>query len=247
MAWAAMDFLMRAMEKNRRRLLVENILLLLLRVLVVLLVVLALAQPMMCARGPLAGLGQGPTARIVVLDNSASMGAKSGASTAFVRAKDLARRLVDELEDGTDKAGLVVMNDTAEATSMEPQRLLERVKKEIDATRLSDRATRAAPAVREAVKVIGGVKTGAREIFVVTDFQRGAWVGEDGQLRDAELADFLAEAPDDVTFVLVDVGPEVATNVAVTSLGLGEPIVATGAPAEVTAEVRTTAKTGVEM
>ena len=45
--WAAMEFLLKALKKSRRRLQVQNLLLLLIRCLVVLLLALAVARPIM--------------------------------------------------------------------------------------------------------------------------------------------------------------------------------------------------------
>src|SRR5438045_5345713 len=56
--WAAMEFLLRAMKKNRRRLRFEHWLLLAIRCCVLGLLGLALARPMACDQRSLAGLTQ---------------------------------------------------------------------------------------------------------------------------------------------------------------------------------------------
>src|SRR5437773_9827024 len=56
--WAAMEFLLRAMKKNRRRLRFEHWLLLAIRCCVLGLLGLALARPMACDQRRLAGLTQ---------------------------------------------------------------------------------------------------------------------------------------------------------------------------------------------
>ncbi|RKY11508.1 MAG: hypothetical protein DRP82_07435, partial [Planctomycetota bacterium] len=75
MWWAAMEFLLRAMKKNRRRIRVENLLLLIIRTLIVLLAVLAVARPQIGAAflGPLARKSRN---FFFLLDNSYSMGYK---------------------------------------------------------------------------------------------------------------------------------------------------------------------------
>src|SRR5579864_8345492 len=73
-AWAAMEFLMRAMRKNRRRMEFEQWLLLATRCLLVFLLGLALARPMGCERSSLAGRLTGRTGlNVIVVDNSYSM------------------------------------------------------------------------------------------------------------------------------------------------------------------------------
>src|SRR3954469_17893799 len=72
--WAAMEFLLRAMRKNRRRLRFEQWILLATRCLVVVLAGLALARPMGCHQSTLASLaGQRSGLHIIVIDNSYSM------------------------------------------------------------------------------------------------------------------------------------------------------------------------------
>src|SRR6202034_3780754 len=57
-SWAAMEFLLRALRKNRRRLRFERWLLLATRCAVLLLLGIALARPLACESGALAGLGR---------------------------------------------------------------------------------------------------------------------------------------------------------------------------------------------
>ena len=71
--WAAMEYLLIAFKKQRRRLRVENLLLLLLRCLIPLILALAIARPVLREGGPLAGLGTSAH-YFVILDASYSMG-----------------------------------------------------------------------------------------------------------------------------------------------------------------------------
>src|SRR5437763_9644893 len=71
--WAAMDFLLRAMKKNRRRLRFEHWLLLAVRCCVLGLLGLALARPLACDQKSLAGLSTRSGLHVLVIDNSYSM------------------------------------------------------------------------------------------------------------------------------------------------------------------------------
>src|SRR5258708_28564111 len=73
-SWAAMEFLLRAMRKNRRRLRFEQWLLLATRCGLLVLLGLALARPLACQSGALAGLGRRTALDVIVIDNSYSMG-----------------------------------------------------------------------------------------------------------------------------------------------------------------------------
>src|SRR5919202_290064 len=67
--WAAMDFLLRAMKKNRRRLRFEQWVLLATRCLLVFLLGMALARPLACESQSVAGIGGGPGGDVVFLHN----------------------------------------------------------------------------------------------------------------------------------------------------------------------------------
>src|SRR4029077_497292 len=72
--WAAMEFLLRALRKNRRRLRFEQWLLLLVRCCVLGFLGLALARPMGCDQTPLVSVAaQRSGLHVMVIDNSYSM------------------------------------------------------------------------------------------------------------------------------------------------------------------------------
>lgn len=76
--WAAMDFLLDADKKNRRRIRLENLLLLLLRCLAVLLIALLLGRPFLPTSMTAGLIDAAQFERIVVLDDSLSMQARLG-------------------------------------------------------------------------------------------------------------------------------------------------------------------------
>ena len=89
--WAAMDFLLQADSRNRRRLRFEDIILLLLRMALLALVVFAVARPIVHGLG-----GAREDERIVVMDDSFSLEASEGTGSAFLRAKAAAVTQVEE-------------------------------------------------------------------------------------------------------------------------------------------------------
>ena len=111
--WAAMEFLLQAMKKNRRRLRIENLLLLIIRTLIVLLFVLAIMRPLVKSTGFFGRMGEKKRNWVVVVDNSYSMGYKTGPTTSLERAVKYGRSLVDKLESG-DRVSLVLMNNSPE-------------------------------------------------------------------------------------------------------------------------------------
>ncbi len=108
MPWAAMRFLLAAMQKNRRRMRVEQWLLLALRTLLVILVVLAMAKPVLESRGAIPLLPGQRTHWVLVLDGSLSMTYAPGGSSRFDAAKSLADQLVKAARQG-DGVSVVTM------------------------------------------------------------------------------------------------------------------------------------------
>lgn len=91
--WAAMEFLLDADKKNRRRIRLENLILLLLRCLAVLLIGLLLARPFLPTSVTAGLLDAAQFERIVLLDDSLSMQARIGNESAW----ELARKRLSDL------------------------------------------------------------------------------------------------------------------------------------------------------
>src|SRR5665213_3032290 len=70
--WAAMEFLLRAMKRNRRRLKFEQWLILATRCLMVLLLGMAVARPLGCESGAMAQFGRHTALNVFIIDNSYS-------------------------------------------------------------------------------------------------------------------------------------------------------------------------------
>ena len=104
--WAAMEFLLRAMKRHRRRLRLENLLLLLLRTVALLLFVMAMARPTV-STDALPILGQQVRREGVIIDASGSSAARMTSRTSMETARDQARQLLLGLEKG-DQATLLV-------------------------------------------------------------------------------------------------------------------------------------------
>jgi hypothetical protein len=98
--WAAMDFLKEAMQRNRRILQIRDIILLVMRTIAVLLFGFVLARPFL-TRGSRAFDDRSPLHAILVVDNSLSMGYEALDGTLLDKAKDRARRLIDQLPTGS--------------------------------------------------------------------------------------------------------------------------------------------------
>ena len=109
--WAAMEFLLRAMKKNRRRLRFEQLLLLATRCLVLLLAGLALSRPLGCQNSSWADLvGRRTGLHVFVIGNGYSMAYqadRAGAKTHLDQAKIIARALIRRLSSGGESVAIV--------------------------------------------------------------------------------------------------------------------------------------------
>src|SRR4030081_3242128 len=103
-SWAAMEHLLQAMRKNRRRLKFEQWLLLATRCALLVLLGAALARPLSCDNNTLASLaGQRNGLHVLVIDNSYSMAYEAdrpSAKTHLDQAKLVARAMMHRLPRG---------------------------------------------------------------------------------------------------------------------------------------------------
>ncbi len=109
--WAAVEYLLAAMQRSSRRLRTEGLILLAIRTLIVVAVVVAVAGPYLERPGGALAVGE-PIHKVIVLDGSYSMAYKPAEQDRF----QLARRLVEEIVAGSsqgDGFSLVLMAEPA--------------------------------------------------------------------------------------------------------------------------------------
>jgi hypothetical protein len=224
-SWAAMQFLLAALRKNRRRIRIEQWLLLAIRTLVILLVVTAMAKPFLERFG--AVIAGSRTHRVIVIDDSLSMGYRSGESSRFDQAKARAIQIVKESRPG-DAISLVLMGAPPQVVIGDPVQNLSEVKKEIDELVLAHGGTDLAATFEKVDSVLGASPIAQKEVWFLTDLQAASWrPPEEG--RDALariLARLEARRP---RSVVIDVGRPGGENRAVTELALAAPVVTVGA------------------
>ena len=161
----AARYLQRAEAEHSRSLRIRNLLLMMLRVLIVLALALAAARPFL----PGLGVGHGPTAVAIVLDNSLSTTAVVGGRQVFDRLKDAALRLIDAATPA-DRLWLVTADGRVRGGSRDALLAeLARVAPSEGAGDLARALARAATSARAATLP-------SRTVAVATDAQRTTWV-----------------------------------------------------------------------
>jgi hypothetical protein len=175
--WAAMEFLLAALRKQKRRIEVENLILLLLRCAAILLLALAVARPAVQAAG-LNPFGGGVRAVVCVIDTSTSMDAQYTARSSLERARERAGRLLSDLPSAS-KVTLVVTRDDENGGS--PRALLENASPAEARLRLAGTRLSYGPNNLGAVFRLVGNKLadlgGRKMVVFVTDLQRRDWFG----------------------------------------------------------------------
>ena len=208
-SWAAMRFVRASLEKNRRRMRMEDFLLLALRCLVVGLFAFALARP--AWRSAPALLAGGRVAGAVVLDTSASLGASDGTRPRFELARQAAEAAVDSFAPGSAIAVLLTGNRLA-APVLEPTPDFGLVRKTLREAPLTDLATDHAAGVLAALELLRERTALRKEIVLVTDRQDLGW------RRLPELVAALERAAPETRLRVVFVGEPAEENLAVAGL-----------------------------
>jgi len=177
--WAAMRFLKVTVDRNKRKMNIEDILLLVLRCLILALLAFALARPSLREGG--IGMLGGDEAAILLVDNSGSMSTSDGAVSRFEKAQKAAGQILDGLPAGS-RVALWLVSDTVRESVSEPARDLALARKSIREARWTDQATEWQPALRRAVDVLKKQPGVHKSIYAVTDGQVVGWKGI-GEIR----------------------------------------------------------------
>jgi len=171
--WAAMRFVQISVEKNKKRMDMEDLILLALRCLLLLLLALALARP--AWRDSAAGaFGLAKVTSVILLDNSGSMGMSDGVQTRFEQARKAAEQIIDSLPAGSSVA-IYLASDAAKPLLSEPTHDLNLARKVVREARLSDRATGMFQPLETAVETLKGRAAVQKEIYLITDGQSAGW------------------------------------------------------------------------
>jgi len=171
--WAAMRFIQISVEKNQKRMRIEDMILLALRCLLLALLALALARPAILSNAS-AVFGQSKVTGVIILDNSQSMGMSDGVGTRLDRAKKAAESVLDSMPAGSATAVLFA-SDIAVGAIPEPTFDLNLARKILREAPLTDRATDVFPALDKAIDTLKGRLALRKEIYLVTDGAANGW------------------------------------------------------------------------
>ena len=196
--WAAMEFLLKAQKRSRRRLIIEQLILLLLRILLVLLIAFLLSRLIRIDDKPKKSdftpqeetLSR--TVHIVVLDDSASMGdrwvdekGEIGERNASYLTADLARKAVKERIVGIVKEDkfqhdIIILKTSQPSGFKDFKKLTEVSEKQIERFLADEYAPTLfhydyAPSLNEAKSLLEKVSDANKVLYIVSDFRASDW------------------------------------------------------------------------
>ena len=174
--WAPMRYLKLTIQKNRRRIQIEQLLLLLLRIALPVLLFFFLARPVINPTGLERWLGGGGrSSQVILVDDSLSMGYTPGGAPAFHRARETAASLLGAVRP-QDRCTIVAASapKTPVLHEVEGSR-----KNDLSAAALSMQPTATHsswPAVLESVdEILKSCTYPTRQLTIVTDLRRAGW------------------------------------------------------------------------
>jgi len=227
--WAAMRFVRLSVEKNQRRIKVEDMLLLILRCLLLALLALALARPVL--RAAVGAMGLSKVTAVIVLDNSYSMTQTDGIEPKFEAAKRAADEVIKTMPTGSSVA-VLLCSDVVNKLIPEPTYDLTLASEQIKEAPVFDRGTNLLSGIQSAMEILKDRSELRKEIYVITDGQAGGW----GRME--EIRRVLEDSRREVRAHLLFVGRPEEKNLGIASLKLDGGVVAVNVPVRLNVRVQ---------
>jgi hypothetical protein len=228
--WAAIEYLLAAIQKHSRRLRIEQWLLLAVRTAIIAVVVLAVAGPYL-ERSATPFIAGRPTHKLFIIDGSYSMAYRSTDNSRFDRARELAAEIVAQSAQG-DAFTLILMASPPRVIVGTPSQSPRDFLLEIENLKLHHTGADLAATLAQADAVL---KSAARdqsrlaqhEVFFFTDLGRTTW--DAAVTPTGEARAHLGRLADDATLWLVDLGMPQTENFALADLGANDAYLTTAA------------------
>jgi len=209
--WAPMHYLKLTIQRNRRRIQIEQLILLLLRMALPVLLFFFLARPVLNPTGLEQWLGGGRSSQVVLIDDSLSMGCKAGDSSSFSRAQQAAAALLASVRP-QDRCTLVAASAprTPVLHEVEGSRQDE-ISAAVGSISLGSTHINWSAVLEGAVDVLKSCTYTTKQLTILTDFRRSGW-----DKSAAGIGRRLSETG--VKLRLVDVAADDIANIAIQAL-----------------------------
>ncbi len=257
--WAAMDFLIEAEKRNRRRVRLEQLILLLLRCLAILLIAFLVARPFFQSQGLASALlADASFERVILLDDSPSMQLQSEGKITFDETKKgLAAFLRDLSRERPRDTVTIRLTSRPDAPIVSGRNLtsdgVEEIVQAIENVTASDLPANLGKALLEVEQSFED-RSGAvnRVVYLVTDFRKRDWgaspaapgaegTGAEAPVPDADVPGIIKRLASRASeFILLDIGAEVTENLSVVDIRSVNKALVRGIESEFTVHVRNT-------
>jgi hypothetical protein len=239
--WAAMDFLIDAEKRNRRRVRLEQWILLALRCLAILLISLVVSRPFLRPAGWSALLGgPGRNERVFVLDDSFSMGYTAGPQSNFDSARKNLMALLTWVRNHSAEDAVTVVRASSPdvplvSGALLDEKTLEELRDRIGALQPSEQDLQPEKVLQSVAGMLAESDTGSATVFLVSDFQRVDWLERSAGAGGSPFAPLKEWSDDDHSLhvVLVAVGDAEAQNRAVVQIEAAPSGYVAGIPGQV--------------
>ncbi|MFN3167728.1 MAG: BatA domain-containing protein [Phycisphaeraceae bacterium] len=176
--WAPMEYLKLTLRTNRRRLQLEQWVLLAIRTLVILLLIFAVARPFLSGDAAASWLSiGGRTSRVILIDDSLSMGLENNGESAFDRATEQAAGLIEAL--GTQDALTVVTTSSIDQPIQRDSTLgpdeAAALANQVRALEPTESANNWAATLSSLADLLDGTAHSSKEVRIFTDQRASGW------------------------------------------------------------------------
>jgi len=176
--WAPMEYLKLTLRTNRRRLQLEQWILMAIRTLLILILIFAVARPFLSGNTAAAWLSLGGrTSRVILIDDSLSMGLNAAGESSFERSSEQAATLIESL--GTQD-NLTVVTTSGITNPMSRDAALNQLEANDLASRVRQlepvqSANNWAATLSELADLLEGTANSSKEVRIFTDQRAAGW------------------------------------------------------------------------
>ncbi len=234
--FSTLQFLKELQKNKIRKIKLKQWLLLALRVLIILLIVTAFARPTLEGISIGGTTSAAKTTAVFILDDTFSMSVIDQQGSYFNNAKQTIKEIVNQLQEG-DEAAIILISQQPEEINLTTN--LERFINEIDDIPISYISTELNNAIIKAAEVVGESQNFNKEIYLLTDFQKGRLVSPENVTNLNELLN------EQVRFYAFDYSGKEILNTGISNLKLNTQIFEKNKPVKFEAEVTNYSSTPV--
>ncbi len=173
--FSTLQFLKELQKNKIRKIKIKQWLLLALRVLIILAIVTAFARPTLVGVSIGGTTSAAKTTAVFILDDTFSMSVVDQNGSYFNQAKEAIKNILTQFEEG-DEFGLVLVSHQPNEIEMTSN--LNKFKQEVEESNISFASGKLNTAIIKAAQLIGDAQNFNKEIYLLTDFQKGRLASE---------------------------------------------------------------------